>query len=327
MAADGGTCGCIGGAYELKLRSVMKTLCLSVVTAASVVAMAMPAAAVRQYSSAMKNCKVYDKGEMLTDEEESKINTLLQNTSDAVDMYVAMAVYGEDSGLINDYQCTVAADNLYDELFNLEPDLESDGLILQIDYATRAITISTCGMGELYYFNGVENDRCALMRENLMTTARNQDFVGMATQFCNDVVKYYNEGIPNNAYTYNSDDGLYRYQKHGEIVESESLPKTFGINWGPLIGTGLIIGFIVAMISFIVIQVRYRNKKALTPTAYTSGKDADYSVKDDLYLRTHTTRTLINDDSSRGGGGGGFGGGSSHSSGGGFSHGGGTSHF
>ena len=80
----------------MKLRSVLKTLCLSVVTAASVVAMAMPAAAVRQYSSAMKNCKVYDKGEMLTDEEESKINTLLQNTSDAVDMYVAMAVYGED---------------------------------------------------------------------------------------------------------------------------------------------------------------------------------------------------------------------------------------
>ena len=311
----------------MKLRNIWKALCLSSAALASVCAFSIPAQAARQYSNCISNCKVYDEGDLLTDEEEAQINQLLAETSDAVDMYVAIAFYGVDSDFYSDYEIQVKADDTFDELFNVEPTVASDGLLLLVDYSRRYIYITTCGMGEMYYYNGAEDDRISVMNSHLHAPTAAENYVGIADQFCRDVKEFYEEGIPKNAYTYNSDTGMYLYSKNGELISADKLPKTFGFKWGMWIGIGLVVGFFPALIVLCSALIRYKKKFPLSATAYASERDAQFRVKEDLFLRENTTRVNISDDDRGGGGGGGGGGGSSHSSGGGFSHGGGGSHF
>ena len=117
---------------------------------------------------------------------------------------------------------------------------------------------------------------------------------------------------------------MYVYKQDGELVFSEKLPWWFGVRWKLFGILAAVFGSIAALISLLVIKSSYQLKKSLDPSNYVSEKETKFLVKDDIFIRAHTTKTHI--DRSSGGGGGG-GGGSSHTSSGGFSHGGGGSHW
>lgn len=286
---------------------------------------AVSASAARPLEDTIPNCRLYDVDNFLSADDQTQINALISEVSRDIDMYVAVCFLNETGEYYSDDQCMNYADDLYDKQFNVPYGKETDGALLLLDMPTHCIWISTCGLGELYYYNGSADDRVSTMWNNLVSYMRSSDYVGAVDRFCNDLRNYKAKGFPENAYTYNKQSGKYAYAYKGELHFADKLPWWFGVRWG-LFGTiGAIVGALTALIASLIVKSNYKLVKTLDASNYISQKETKYSVKDDVFIRTHTTKHRIDTDSGRSGGGGG--GGSSHTSSGGFSHGGGGGHW
>lgn len=304
----------------MKKKKILQILLAGAAACVCMVSAVFPASAARPHENAKANCRLYDPDGMFDEADTQSINELIAHTSEVTDMYIAVYVLDESGAGWSDHAVEVFADDTYDQLFNVQYGEESDGVMLMFDEATRYAYITTCGMGQLYYYNGAENDRISEMISHMV----GQDVGTIVTRFCQDADYYYKKGLPSNAYTYNRDNGEYIYQYHGEVVHSDKLPWWFGVHWGFLAPLAAVIGGLTALISYLIIKNAYQLKKSLDATNYISDKETHFYVQDDIFLRQHTTKTYH--DPNRGSGGGGGGGGSSHMSSGGFSHGGGGGH-
>ena len=284
----------------------------------------LPISAERQFEDCIANCKLYDPDGLFDDAETQELNQLIRETSDKIGMYIAVQVINSGEELL-DYETEVLADDRYDELFNPQKGVDTDGLMLVLNMPTHYIYITTSGMGEMYYYNARSNDRVGQMVENMKSYLRNSDNTGAVRRFCQDAEYYYKLGAPRNACTYNSNTHLYSYIKDGKLVRSKTQPLSYKLNFGVGLIVGAICAALAGLISFAVIKSRYKFTKSLSASNYISDRETTFYQRDDMFIRTHTTKTRI--DTDRGGGGGGFSGGSSHSSSGGHSHGGGGGHW
>lgn len=299
------------------------------VTAASilccVLCASVAASAARPLEDTIPSCKLYDEDQFFSAEEQETIHSMIREISDKIDMYVAVCVLDESGENVSDDSAAAYANDLYDELFNIPYGKETDGVMLLLNMPTHYIYISTCGLGELYYYNGSMDDRVSAMWQNMVSYMQDADYIGALDQFCYDLEKYKDMGMPKNAYTYNSDNGQYAYEYKGELCFVEKLPWWFGVDW-KLWGTiAAVVGIITGLATFLIVRSQYKLVKSLDASNYISHKDTRYIVNNDVFIRKHTSKTRISSDSSGGGGGGG--GGSSSSSSGGFSHGGGGGHW
>ncbi len=306
---------------------------------------AVSVSAARPLEDTIPNCKLYDPDNFLSSEEQDEINEMIRQVSSDIDMYVAVSILngsGRDNSAYSDYsdaeqdmlmlqsdltdgEAMNYADDLYDKLFNIPYGKETDGVLLLLNMPTHYIYISTCGLGELYYYNGNADNRIEVMVDNLISYMRTSNYTGAVDRFCNDLRLYQQKGFPKNAYTYNAQTGQYAYCHKGELQFAKKLPWWFGVQWKMWGTIGAIAGAITALIAAAIVKSNYKLVKTLDASNYISQKETRYSVKDDVFIRTHTSKTRINTDSGRSGGGGG--GGSSHTSSGGFSHGGGGGHW
>ena len=305
-------------------KRLLRMLAAAAVLLYGILAFACPASAARDYPNCINNCKLYDEAGMFDSVDREMLDNAIRETSDTVDMYVAVCVYGADEPQLSDTQVMNLADDIYDELFNPQYGEDSDGVLLVLYLSTRYAYISTCGMGQLYYTNGGSSNRVSKMIDNMTSYLRDENYSGAIQRFCSDLKSYYSSGVPKNAYTYDENAKLYYYESNGELVSAKSLPKFFGVPWQLLIGIGIVTGSIGALIAFLVVVSQYKLVKSLAPINYVSQQDTQFYVQDDIFLRTHTSKTRIDTDS---GGRGGGGGGSSHMSSGGHSHGGGGGHW
>ncbi|MCQ2407206.1 MAG: TPM domain-containing protein [Oscillospiraceae bacterium] len=307
----------------MKKKPFLHLLSAAAAAVCGMICLVLPVSATREHEETIQYCTLYDPDDMFAESEEASLNEMIRSTSDEIDMYVAVNILGDSGSNYEDYEVEDFTDNRYDELFNMRYEKEQDGIMLTLNMPSHYIYISSCGIGELYYYNGGADDRIYQMNENMKDALRRGDNAGAIAQFCSDCIKYYKQGLPDNAYTYNDGNGMYAYNMNGEIVFSEKLPWWFGVNWKFLGILAVIFGGLAGLISMLVIKSSYQLKKSLDPSNYVSEKETKFLVKDDIFIRAHTTKTHI--DRSSGGGGGG--GGSSHTSSGGFSHGGGGSHW
>lgn len=287
---------------------------------------AVSASAARPLEDTIPNCRLYDEDNFLPAEDQAEINQMISDVSREIDMYVAVCILDESGTDLSDYQCEAYADDLYDAKFNVPYGKETDGVLLLLNMPTHYIHISTCGLGELYYYNGSSDNRIDAMWNHLVSYMRSSDYTGAVNQFCEDLKSYQDKGFPKNAHTYNYGTGQYAYAYKGELHFADKLPWWFNYNWKLWGVIGLIVGGLTSLISMVIVKSNYKFTKSLNPTNYISQKDTRYTVKDDVFIRTHTTKHRIDTDRSSGGGGG-FSGGSSHTSSGGFSHGGGGGHW
>lgn len=306
----------------------MKRHIKAVLTAAAIflcmMVLAVPAAAERSYENCIANCTLYDPDGVFDALEQQHLSEVIRNTSNEIDMYVAVYIMNQSGKGISDSTVQTMADDMYDELFNPQYGEDSDGLLLILNLKTRYMYITTSGMGQLYYYNGAEHDRVASMISSMRTPLQDQDYSRAISQFCADAAYYYQDGVPYGAYTYDSRLGLYYYNSGGQLVSGQQLPVWYGKHIaGWLIG-GVCVGIAVWLIVFFSIRSGYRLKKTLSATNYISQRDTDFYVKDDIYIRTYETKRYVGNTDS---GGGGFSGGSSHMSSGGHSHGGGGGHW
>ena len=284
----------------------------------------MTASAERAFKNCIQNVGLYDEDGVFDETVSKALDAVIKEASQSVNMYVAVCIRPETDPHYPDSQIETMADDMYDELFNPEPGTDTDGLLLYLNLSTRYAYITTSGLGQMYFYNAVENNRISQMIDNMTSYLRTEDYSGAIQRFCNDVKSYYRKGIPFGAYTKNSDTGKYLYVKDGKVVSGDKLPFLYGKNLRPYLIVGGIAGALTALIAYLIIKSRYKLKKSLEPTNYVSQKETQFLVHDDVFLRTHTSKTRIDTDSRSGGGGGG---GFSHSSGGGHSHGGGGGHW
>ena len=266
------------------------------------------------------NCALYDEDGLFDEQQTDELNAAIRNASDTTDMYVAVVIYGPDSPEYSDRAVEDMAKQKYLDLFQPKTPTDADGALLILNLSTRYAYIATSGIGQLYYSNADSSNRVEDMIDNMKSDLRAEDYAGAVTQFCDDIIKYYNAGIPHGAYSKNDATNEYYWEENGQLVSGPELPRFYGKNWNLVIGISTAVGLLTALIAGLCIRSRYKLVKSLSATNYISQQDTHFYEQNDLFIRTHTSKTHIDSGGSGGGGGGhssSFGG---HSFGGGGGH-------
>ncbi|MBQ2264241.1 MAG: TPM domain-containing protein [Oscillospiraceae bacterium] len=264
------------------------------------------------------NAVLYDEAGRLSSAEYDACLAYLQDAADATGMNVAM-VLGKERR--SEYTIESLADASYDELFGPN----TDGLLYYMDLSGASEPydyISTCGMGQMYYTNADDNNRIDAIFDDVfpfLYPAGSEDIEGAVEEFAEQVVYYYEAGVPNRYYVYDDVYDEYYYVEDGKLQTSYSKPYISIEAVVTMAFGGLIIGFIAALITFFAVKAHYKFKSALSPTTYVNRKNLVFHQQYDRFIREYTTRVKIESSS----GGGSRGGGGGHSSGG---HGGGGRH-
>ncbi len=286
-----------------------------------------PAAALTEDAS--DNAYLCDEANALLDSQFDEMMQDIQETADYIGMNVAVYIGGEPLGYGESSTITFCDDH-YDDMFGIN----TDGVFLYIDMSGESDLfdyLSTSGLGQFYYTNAEDENRV----NDIITDAEDylprgaEDVPQAVNSFCFNLRYYYDKGIPENYYIYNSSTGEYAYYKDNQIHtvdDYDDLPSdyTASMSWGKIILIACFIGIIAFVISLISIKMSYRFKKAGSMRNYLERGGVCMTSHEDRFLRQYQTRTRISSSSSGGGGGGG--GGHSHSSSSGGSHGGGGGH-
>ena len=304
-------------------RPFLRKLTAAAAAFCAAAALLLPVSAERQYENCITNVGVYDLQGEMSEEDLELATRQVQETSENINMYVAVYICGDDPAFYSDSQVEAYADDQYDALFNPQYGVDTDGVLLVVTYGYRYVYLSTSGMGQLYYSNAGSQSRTDRILDDFTPALQSGNNLSVVYTFCRDLESYYKAGIENDAYTYDEANDTYYYNSGGTLVSSQSLPWWYGINWNVLLPVAAIIGLVAAAIAALCVRNSYQLKKSLSPINYVSQQDTNFYVQDDLFLRKHVSRTHISSDSGGGGGGGGH----SHMSSGGHSHGGGGHHF
>lgn len=262
----------------------------------------------RRFPECIENCRLYDEEKVLDRQTASELSSLIAETSSDTDMYTAVVILDQSKPGETDDEAEYNAHIRYNQLFNPKDGVDTDGTLLWINLATHTLCIATSGRGMFYYYNGSEDNRSAQMVSNLTPFMRSMDYAGAIRQFCSDLKKYKIAGLPSQAYNTHRDTGKVYYIQNGEIVIADKLPWYYGVRWFLVLLVSGIIGLLTGLISMLCIKSSYKLKKSLSATNYVSQKETVYYQRDDIFLRTHTSKTHISSDSGRSGGGGGGGG-------------------
>ncbi len=247
------------------------------------------------------NVLLHDESGRLTAEEYAQCAVLLNEASEYTGMNVGMVI---GSVQRSEYTIESIAVETYDQMFGET----TDGLLYYMDLSNAERPydyITTCGMGQFYYTNSVEDNRIDAIFDAVfpyLYPKGMEDVPGAVEEFAEQVKEWYDAGIPDNYYVYDDYYEEYYYVENGEILSSYNVPY---VDWEELFMIGvvcLVVGHIVAMIVFLCTKAHYKFKSSLSPTAYINRKNLVFHNQYDRFVREHTTRTKI--ESSSGGGGG-----------------------
>ncbi|HBI84949.1 MAG TPA: hypothetical protein DDX71_01470 [Ruminococcus sp.] len=312
------------------MRQLKKILLGGAAAVSLCASMLMPVSvsAKRQFENLIPSCKVYDIQGVLDNEQEQEINQYIQDTSEKLDMYVAVHIVGPETSFNSDSAVEAYADDQYDYLFNPEQKVDTDGVLLVLNNSTNYDYLTTSGIAQLYYYNAEEDNRVWWILDDITPMLKNGNYEDAIYVFCDELLDYYQRGIPENAYTYNPHTKKYAFYYKGQLKEADKLPWWFGKPLKMLGAGSAFIGAIVALIILVILRCKYSLTEGLDASNYIHSPSTNFYVREDHFLREHTSRTHINSDSGRSGGGHSShgGGGHSHSSSGGHSHGGGGHH-
>ncbi|MDE6088478.1 MAG: TPM domain-containing protein [Oscillospiraceae bacterium] len=255
---------------------------------------------------------LYDESGKLNPEENQFCMDSLETASQLTGMNLVV-ILGTDE--LSESSIESLAKSTYELLF--PGTWNSDGLCYYMDLRGHSPAydyISTCGMAQFYYTNAKNNDRVDAILRSLdayLVPAGSEDITGAVAKFCEQLEYYYNAGIPERYYVYDSQEHQYYHVEDHQIIATSTKPY---LPWDRalLLGMiGLITGIVVAAIVFSTVKIRYQFKTSLTPTNYANKRAVHYKQQYDRFIRERTTKTKIESSS-----------GSSHHSGGGHSSGG-----
>ncbi len=267
---------------------------------------------------------IFDEANHLNSDEYAECLDLLQDAANQTGMNVGLVLGAQER---SEYTIQSLADSSYDSMFGKN----TNGLLYYMDLSGAYSPydyISTSGLGQFYYTNSEKVDRINAIFDDVfpyLTPAGSEDVPAAVEMLAEDIVYYYEAGIPDRYYVYDDVYDKYMYVEDGEIIYSPTLPLS-RVDMSAVIGKlvmlgffGFVVGGIVALIVFFCVKHHYKFKVSLSPTAYINRKNLVIHRQHDNFIRTYTTRVKI-ESSSGGGRGGGGGGRSSGGHGGGGRH-------
>ena len=250
--------------------------------------------------------KIYDFGNLLTDEEEEKLYNEVENFIETTNYDLVIVTINEN----NKGSSRVYADDFYDYNAFGKNDTR-DGLLLLIDMDKREVYISTTG----YAIKMYDDARLGIKEEYYDTDSvidagynnvKNKEYYNAFSNMVKKLLEFYYAGYP----TSNSN------------IEIDELGKIIIVKY---ISYPLVI-FIASIITLIVSIIFYSTSrlkiKVVNVASYM--KDKNINIKNDMLINSVVTHTLRSTDTSSGSSGGGS---SYHSSSSGSFHGGGGRGF
>ncbi|MBR6616661.1 MAG: hypothetical protein IKL00_02155 [Oscillospiraceae bacterium] len=259
---------------------------------------------------------IYEEQKFLSGDEYDYCLALLQDAADKTGMNVGLVLGAQ---VRSEYTIRSLADSSYDTMFGKNTDgllyyMNLSGAYSPYDY------ISTSGLGQFYYTNSEKVDRINAIFDRVfpyLTPAGSEDVPGAVEMLAQEIVYYYEEGVPDRYYVYDDVYEQYMYLEDGKIVMSSTLPLSH-VDLSAIIAKlvmlaffGIGAGLIVAVIVFFCVKSHYKFKVSLSPTAYINRKNLVIHRQHDNFIRTYTTRVKIESSSGGGRSGGSRGGGRS----------------
>ncbi len=257
------------------------------------------------------NCGVYDDKGLFTDDEIDELDDLVAETSEELELYIA--IYLSDTAY-SESRTESFSDEAYEELFGAD----SDGVFYYMDLSEQYSAydyISTSGKAILLYDDNLD----AMYNEIFASLPASGEAItadeisGGIKKICR-TLESYNRDLDSGDYKYIEYNDTYVYYKNGETVVSTSKPTSMVMKNALMIGIPA--GLIIGLLFYFITRSHYKFKKSLSPSAYVSHEKSRFIQRDDIFIRTYTTKMRINNDSPHSGGGshgGGFhGGGGSH---------------
>ena len=227
---------------------------------------------------------VYDLADLLTTEEEEKLQSNAEEFSESWSMNFLVVTTNDTDG-----KSTVAyADDFYDEKY---PDsTEEDGILYLIDMDHRQIYVSTCGSAIRY----LTDDRIDRILDAAYEEVADGDYFGTFEAFFKETEKYLKKGIPSNQYNYDIETGERDY------YEAQKPPKK--VTLGEFL-IALVLGLAAAGGTVAAITAKYQLKfEDFHYDAYTDS-EIDLKEKEDRLINTFVTHRRIPKDQGNGGGG------------------------
>jgi len=262
--------------------------------------------------------KVFDDGNLLTEDEENKLQELCIKTAKETELDIVV-VTTADLG----YKSAMAyADDFYDQgKYGYEFEYGSGILFLIYDYPNSTdgeVYISTAGLGILYIDDYDVEDILDAGWDDFAYEYDYYECFEKMIKKSTDIVKdyehlKYTDEVLDDWYAGEYDDYEVFIADYDEVGKEPNLFGSIVMNAG--------VALVAAGISVLVMNGSYKNKMTVTGGTYFRDNSFKMHSNYDNFIRTDVSRVRI--ESSSSGGGGGRSGGSSHRSSGGRSHGGG----
>lgn len=250
--------------------------------------------------------RIYDFANILSQEEENRLLELIQEYEEETGftlVFLSDSFFYYDDSENEDY-----AANFYDyNDFGIE-DPSYSGIVFfrNADSTDPYFGMYTFGTAQLYY----DQERIDTILDDIYSDIKSQNYMEGLESFVHNLNYYYHKGIPSYLQdSYIDDLGFVIYV------------RAYHVPWKVVI--------IVAIIGTIAIMAYLINKNKMIRKAYKASEyllqdSVQYQVRNDQFIRSHTSSYTVS--SSSGGSGGSSGGGFSHSGSSGGGHGGGGRH-
>lgn len=227
--------------------------------------------------------KVYDNASLLSKEQvkelEDKITYLFN-------------VYKIDVGIVTTKNLEGKTTRGYAQDFYNDTPYASDGLLLLIDMQNRVPHISTKGLATSYF----KDERIKILLDSLHSSLKEGDFNHACLIFLDKVESYLKQGTPKNSYQHAVES------KHIPFKTSTGHPLT--LNSILLsIGACFIISSLLALLLRFAICYMYKHPKYSEPPTIPDDKSIHYTLKEDKFMHSSTSKVRIKRDSSNNGGG------------------------
>ncbi len=243
---------------------------------------------------------VYDDAGLLTQGERDDLTEQIASFTD-VSGWNVFAVTTSDTG----GKSTMAfADDFFDEH---SPDQE-DGVAVVIDMDNRQIYISTCGIAIRY----LTDERIDRILDDAYGDISDGEYKACLATMLDGVKRYYEDGIPNGQYNYDTETG--KVSRYRSITLIEFL-------------VALALGIVCSVIVWLSVVGKYRLKSPTFHYDFRGNGRLDLRVREDRFVNQTLTHRRIPKETSGGGGHSSAGRSSTHTSSSGRSHGGGGRSF
>ena len=254
-----------------------------------------------------KDIRVYDYADLLTDEEEKNIHSIVDNYIEKSSMDLVIVTLDKNPYGVSDYYTQIyAQDFYYYNDFGVGD--KKDGLIVLIDMDNRYPYIATKGNAILVY----DDERIDSIHDSAYNYLVSGNYYSAIKSYIDKIEYYFEGGVPESNKYFCIDD-------NGDYYKCKSAPKE--VNWG----ISLVIAIVGSLLGSFIHTRKYKEiKLAVNANNYLT--NSNITERTDNFLTTFTSRIRRSHDS--GGSSGHSGGGSSisHGSGGSFGGGGGR-HF